>query len=132
MWRKETIVSDNQEKKSEVARLLAQISNEYEAARQGLSGLAQGMGQHRFITKRMEQIAELHSQLRNLVGDEAMELIDQELDNSEQEEGTKDEKPGEWVYLFPAVIPAFSLRILLLDRHELACDNGAETGQSRR
>ena len=83
-------MSDAQEKKSEVARLLAQISSEYEAARQGLSGLAQGIGQHRFITKRMEQIAELHSQLRNLVGDEAMELIDQELDNATEEEGTKD------------------------------------------
>lgn len=60
---------------SEVARLLAQINREYEAAQNGLSGLAQGVGQHRFMTKRMEQIAELHTQLRDLVGDEAMELI---------------------------------------------------------
>jgi hypothetical protein len=71
---------DSHEPNSEVARLLAQINSEYEAARLGLSGLAQGVGQHRFITKRMEQIAELHSQLRDLVGDEAMMLITQELD----------------------------------------------------
>lgn len=87
-------MSEDDEKKSEVARLLAQISSEYESARQGLSGLAQGIGQHRFITKRMEQIAELHSQLRNLVGDEAMALINQELDNTAEKEGMKDREPG--------------------------------------
>jgi hypothetical protein len=85
-------VSDDHEKKSEVARLLAQIGSEYEAARQGLSGLAQGIGQHRFITKRMEQIAELHSQLRSLVGDEAMTLINQELDDTIGKEGLKNQK----------------------------------------
>jgi len=68
---------------SEVARLLAQINSEYDAARQGLTGLAQGIGQHRFITKRMEQIAGLHMQLRDLVGDEAMPLIVSELDKPE-------------------------------------------------
>jgi len=71
-------VPDKQQ--SEVARLLAQISSEYESARHGLSGLAQGIGQHRFITKRMEKIAELHTQLRNIVGDEAMALIDLQLE----------------------------------------------------
>lgn len=60
---------------SEVARLLIQINLEYEAAHQGLSGLAR-VGQHEFITKRMEQIAALHAQLRGLVGDEAMKQID--------------------------------------------------------
>jgi hypothetical protein len=78
------------EHNSEVARLLAQINSEYAAARQGLSGLAQGIGQHRFITKRMEQIAELHSQLRELVGDEAMLLITQELDQITEEKPTTD------------------------------------------
>lgn len=75
------------EQNSEVARLLAQINSEYEAARQGLSGLAQGIGQHHFITKRMEQIAELHSQLRSLVGDEAMALIVHELNRMEATRG---------------------------------------------
>lgn len=83
---------DPHEQQSEVARLLAQISSEYEAARQGLSGLAQGIGQHRFITKRMEQIAELHSQLRNLVGDKAMALINLELDSSTKEEQMEDQE----------------------------------------
>ena len=82
---------DPHKQQSEVARLLAQINSEYEAARQGLSGLAQGMGQHSFITKRMEQIAELHSQLRNLVGDEAMALINLELDQATETEETKDQ-----------------------------------------
>ena len=85
------------EQNSEVARLLAQINSEYEAARQGLSGLAQGIGQHRFITKRMEQIAELHAQLRNLVGDEAMALITSQLDDPAEEEkkaGQKTDQQG--------------------------------------
>jgi len=78
---KESIVPRPHEQRSEVARLLAQINSEYEAARQGLSGLAQGTSQHLFMTRRMEQIAELHTQLRNLVGDEAMALINNlELD----------------------------------------------------
>jgi hypothetical protein len=83
---------DSHEQNSEVARLLAQINNEYEAARRGLSGLAQGIGQHRFITKRMEQIAELHSQLRDLVGDEAMMLITQELDHLTEERRAADQQ----------------------------------------
>jgi|GraSoiStandDraft_32_1057276.scaffolds.fasta_scaffold399701_2 hypothetical protein len=84
-------MSDPHKQQSEVARLLAQINSEYEAARQGLSGLAQGIGQHRFITKRMEQIAELHTQLRDLVGDEAMALITRELDQSTEEVQTQDQ-----------------------------------------
>jgi hypothetical protein len=64
---------------SEVARLLAQINAEYESAQQGLSGLAQGVGQHRFITKRTEQIAELHEKLHDLVGNNSMDLITNHL-----------------------------------------------------
>jgi hypothetical protein len=85
------IMSDPHKQQSEVARLLAQINSEYEAARQGLSGLAQGIGQHRFITKRMEQIAELHTQLRDLVGDEAMALITRELNQSTEQVQTQDQ-----------------------------------------
>jgi hypothetical protein len=80
------------EQHSEVARLLAQIRDEYEAAHQGLSGLAQGSSQHQFITKRMERIGELHSQLQELLGDEAMALIAVQLDHvtpgETQENGT--------------------------------------------
>lgn len=70
---------------SEVACLLAQIRHEHEAAKRGLAGLAQGIARHRFITKRMESIAGLHIQLRNLVGDEAMPMIAHELGGSEEE-----------------------------------------------
>jgi hypothetical protein len=78
--RRETFMPDPHEQRSEVAHLLAQISSEYEAAQQGLSGLAQGTCQHRFITRRMECIAELHSQLHGLLGDKAMALISDHLD----------------------------------------------------
>lgn len=79
------MLASQEQNSSEVARLLGQINAEYEAARQGMTGLAQGVGQHRFITKRMERIAELHAQLRNLVGYEAMALITRELDDQEEE-----------------------------------------------
>jgi hypothetical protein len=69
---------------SEVAHLLRQISVEYEAAQQGLSGLAQGVSQHRFITQRMERMYELHTQIHALVGEEAMRLIATHLDQTEQ------------------------------------------------
>ena len=104
-------MSDPHKHQSEVARLLAQINSEYEAARQGLSGLAQGIGQHSFITKRMEQIAELHTQLRDLVGDEAMALITRELNQPTEEEQTKDQPDN-------------------LDRQAQACNNATETKPS--
>ncbi len=63
------------EQRSEVARLLAQINEEYEAAQRGLAGLAQGISQHQFITRRMERIGEFHSQLHSILGSEAMALI---------------------------------------------------------
>lgn len=68
---------------SEVVRLLLRISAEYEAARQGLQGLAQGSSQHRFITRRMERMYELHTQLQALVGDEATALVANQLDRTE-------------------------------------------------
>jgi hypothetical protein len=71
---------------SEVACLLTQITREYEAAHQGLSGLAQGSSQHRFITQRMERIGELHIQLYSLLGDEAMKQIAVQLDRAFPEE----------------------------------------------
>jgi hypothetical protein len=41
------------EQRSEVARLLAQINSEYEAAQRGLFGTAAGSSRHDFITKRI-------------------------------------------------------------------------------
>ena len=61
---------------SEVARLLRDIQHEYEAAQQGLSGLAQGTARHQFITARMEQMHQAHEQLQALIGpDTARTLI---------------------------------------------------------
>lgn len=60
---------------SEVARLLAQIDREYEAAQSGLSGLSYGTSQHQFISSITERIGMLHSQLHDLVGDESIALI---------------------------------------------------------
>lgn len=56
------------EPRSEVARIRHQIAQEYEAATRGLIGLAQGTAQHRFITARMERIADHHQALIHLMG----------------------------------------------------------------
>lgn len=68
-----------QEQRSEVARLLSQISAEYEAAQRGLSGISYGMSQHEFITARMENMGQLHNQLQSLVGDDAIAMIADKL-----------------------------------------------------
>lgn len=60
---------------SEVARLLAQISAEYEAAQRGLTGFAYGTSKHDFITARMENMGQLHSELQSIVGDAAITLV---------------------------------------------------------
>ena len=67
------------EQGSEVARLLSQISAEYEAAQQGLTGLSYGMSQHEFITARMENMGQLHNKLQSIVGDEAIAMIAEQL-----------------------------------------------------
>ncbi len=68
------------ENQSEVARLLAQISAEYESAQRGMTGLAYETAQHRFITARMENMGHLHTQLKELVGDDAMKLMAEQLE----------------------------------------------------
>jgi hypothetical protein len=65
---------------SEVARILEQITAEYEAAERGLNGLSLGAARHDFITARIEHIGQLHTRLRILVGDDAMTLIARQLD----------------------------------------------------
>jgi hypothetical protein len=80
MVRKEReIMLGAQEQRSEVARLLSQISDEYEAAQRGLHGLSYGMSQHEFITARMEHMGQLHTQLQTLVGDVAIAMIADQL-----------------------------------------------------
>jgi hypothetical protein len=72
------------DQRSEVAHLLSQISVEYEAAQRGLTGLSYGMSQHEFITARMENMGQLHSQLELLVGDAAIGMIADQLNTTSQ------------------------------------------------
>lgn len=67
------------ENKSEVARLMQRIEEEYTAAQHALSGLAVGVAKHQFITARMENIEHCHQQLQMLVGEEAIVLVAQAL-----------------------------------------------------
>jgi hypothetical protein len=68
------------ENSSEVARLLAQIGREYEAAQRGLTGLATGTARHEFITRKMERMSDLHSSLQALVGESATALLAKHLE----------------------------------------------------
>lgn len=71
------------ENKSEIARLRQKIADEYLAATRGLSGLAQGTSQHKFITKRMERMGQCHAKLQKLVGEqEAIKLLAQALEEA--------------------------------------------------
>lgn len=70
--------------KSEVARILTQITAEYESAQRGLTGLALGTSRHDFITKRMENMSTLCTELHTLIGDDAIHLVSQRLDNPQQ------------------------------------------------
>ncbi len=64
------------EQHSEVARLLSQISAEYEAAQRGLSGLSSGGARHDFISAKTETIGRCHEELIELVGpDQALSII---------------------------------------------------------
>jgi hypothetical protein len=64
---------------SEVTRLLAQISAEYEAAQRGVSAFASGTARHQFISARMERMGHLHHELQSIVGDSAIALIAESL-----------------------------------------------------
>lgn len=56
---------------SEVAHLSEQITREHLAASWALSGLAIGMAQHWFISRRMERIGAYQERLAVLVGEQA-------------------------------------------------------------
>jgi L-cysteine desulfidase len=84
--------------RSEVTRLLSQISAEYEAAQRGLSGLSYGTSQHAFITARMENMGQLHQELHTLVGDVAIAMIANQLNgcsdpiHSQTQSGSESER----------------------------------------
>lgn len=73
-----------QRNESGIRRLLSQIDTEYQAAQLGLSGLAQGVSQHAFISKRMEGIGNARRELVELVGseDEATCMVVDQLNRS--------------------------------------------------
>nr|BBH93699.1 hypothetical protein KTA_18980 [Thermogemmatispora argillosa] len=60
---------------SEIARLRKRLEDEYEAARRGLTGLATGAAQHRFITARIRNMERCHKRLARLVGEERATAI---------------------------------------------------------
>lgn len=74
---------DTANNKSEVAWLMQRIEEEYIAAQRALSGLAVGMTKHQFITARMEHIGRCHQQLHALVGEEAIVLVAQAMQEAE-------------------------------------------------
>jgi hypothetical protein len=67
--------------RSEVARLLDQIREEYEAATRGISGSSQGSSRHSFISTRMENMGKLQTQLDELIGENAIALVVTCLEN---------------------------------------------------
>ena len=65
---------------SEVQRLLAEIYLEYQAAWNGLSGLAQGTAQHDFINAKLENMEYARQALESIVGeDEAARLVVEQM-----------------------------------------------------
>src|SRR5947209_4597427 len=61
---------------SEVARLLREIDEAYQAAEWALTGLACGTVRHDFINAKEERIADCHQELSTLIGpDEATALV---------------------------------------------------------
>ena len=75
---------------SEVAYLLAQIEIEYVAATRGMSGFAV-TAKHEAITARMENLGRLHESLHVIVGEEAIKLMAERLENVSV--GKEGEKP---------------------------------------
>jgi hypothetical protein len=82
--------------KSEVAWQLEQIQLEYEAARRGLSGLAQGTARHAFIAARMKRMGQIHQGIQRLVGPEqAIQLVAEALQaQTSDENGQKTPLPA--------------------------------------
>jgi len=69
---------------SEVARLMSQITAEYEAAQWALSGQAVGVSQHAFITARLERMEDARQELEQLVGpEESTRLFVERLEKGE-------------------------------------------------
>lgn len=70
-----------QHNKSEVARLLESIQEEYESAMLGVQGISSGSATHQVISQKMARMCELQEELRNIVGPCATMMIDLQLQN---------------------------------------------------
>jgi hypothetical protein len=70
---------------SEIARIRETIAKEYMAAKWGLTGLAQGVGKHAFISARMQRVEKGCKALEALVGDEAMKLVVETIESVPEE-----------------------------------------------
>ncbi|GCE15750.1 hypothetical protein [Tengunoibacter tsumagoiensis] len=75
-----------QQQRSEVARLLTQIRQEYESAQRGLTDLTSGCSRHAFIASKMKNMGKLHHQLQAIVGDSAIALVADQLYHCSQDE----------------------------------------------
>jgi hypothetical protein len=70
---------------SEVARLMQQITMEYEATQRALHDPAYGTAKHQFITARMESLGRCQESLMQLVGTpEGVRLTVQALDQAQE------------------------------------------------
>jgi hypothetical protein len=68
--RRKTVVN------SEVSRIREEIALEYQAAKQGLSGLSNGSARHDFIQSKTGNIGKCHEKLLELVGpEEAISIV---------------------------------------------------------
>jgi len=82
----------SQNQGSEVARLLAQIRSEYEAALRGMTGFASGTSKHHFITQKMENMGKLQIDLEGIVGKEtSLALIIDHLNACPDVKGMSDQ-----------------------------------------
>lgn len=72
---------ESSKNKSEVARILEQISLEYEAAQRLMYDFAAGAGKHQYISARMENMGNLHRELKKIVGDSAIEMVAETINN---------------------------------------------------
>jgi hypothetical protein len=77
-------MSTPERNKSDVQRLLSQISAEHESGQRALHSFAYGAAKHEFITARMERMHALHVLLAEQVGeDEASKMISDHLEGQE-------------------------------------------------
>jgi hypothetical protein len=78
--------NEGQRVETELRRLLNQIDEEYESARQGMHGFSSGAARHAFINAKMERIDGYQEKLISLVGDdEALRLILRANDKEDNE-----------------------------------------------